>query len=54
MLAAVKVQRMNTIGSVRNSSQRKFSNRAWAKVRTLTTEICPRAYQPMNTTVKTR
>ncbi|MOA57710.1 hypothetical protein D3C78_1819380 [compost metagenome] len=38
MLAAVKVQRMKISGSVRNSSQRKPSNKAWTKVSTLTTD----------------
>ncbi|MNJ74732.1 hypothetical protein D3C77_717120 [compost metagenome] len=54
MLAAVNTQRMKMIGSVRNSSQRKSWNTAWTKVSTLTTDSCPRAYQPMNTTVKIR
>ena len=54
MLAAVNTQRMKITGSVRNSSQRKSWNSAWTKVSTLTTDSCPSAYQPMNTTVNTR
>src|SRR5690554_4800702 len=51
ILAAVKVQMMKMIGSLRNSSQRNSVNRACTKVSTLTMDSCPNAYQPMNTTV---
>src|SRR5690606_18746621 len=54
MLAAVKVQRMKITGSLRNSSQRNSVTSACTKVRTLTIDSCPSAYQPMNTTVKVR
>ncbi len=52
--AATDDQRMKISGDVRKNSQLKPVINALEKVRTLTTESCALAYQPSQTSVKSR
>src|SRR5699024_4872075 len=54
ILAAVKPHRIKITGSLKNSCQLKSCIIDWVKVSTLTIDNCPRAYQPINTTVKVK
>src|SRR5699024_326706 len=53
-LRATKHHITKITGSIRKVSHLKPSIRECTKVNTFTTDICPRAYQPINTTVNVR